>query len=83
MDTRDGRIYTPEKIEKMQRDMIDTQNFIAMALNPTPRQMARTPPRVGMYEPCPCGSGQKFKWCCYHKNDRSVKTCTSTSYSNY
>ena len=73
MDTSNGRIYTQEEMERMLQDMVDAQNFIAMALNPTPRQMARQPPRVGMYEPCPCGSGQKFKWCCYRKNDRSKK----------
>ena len=20
----------------------------------------------GVYAPCPCGSGKKFKWCCYN-----------------
>jgi len=24
----------------------------------------RAPPRVGRNEPCPCGSGKKFKKCC-------------------
>lgn len=22
-------------------------------------------PAVDLYAPCPCGSGQKFKWCCH------------------
>ena len=26
--------------------------------------------RVGRNEPCPCGSGRKFKHCCAQKGDR-------------
>jgi hypothetical protein len=29
-----------------------------------PRPFARAEPRVGRNEPCPCGSGRKFKRCC-------------------
>ena len=28
------------------------------------RQPARIAPKVGRNEPCPCGSGKKFKKCC-------------------
>lgn len=35
-----------------------------MRLVPTPAQMLRQPPRVGRNDPCPCGSGRKFKRCC-------------------
>jgi preprotein translocase subunit SecA len=31
---------------------------------PTSAVMARTAPKVGRNDPCPCGSGQKFKQCC-------------------
>lgn len=27
-------------------------------------QIAKAPPRVGRNEPCPCGSGKKYKKCC-------------------
>jgi hypothetical protein len=33
----------------------------------TPPSVSRTPkppPGVGVYDPCPCGSGKKFKFCC-------------------
>lgn len=36
-----------------------------MKLPPTDKQMARTPPRIGLSDPCPCGSGRKFKKCCF------------------
>jgi hypothetical protein len=30
-------------------------------------------PRPGRNEPCPCGSGKKFKQCCASKKDRSSR----------
>jgi uncharacterized protein YecA (UPF0149 family) len=29
----------------------------------------RTSPKVGRNEPCPCGSGKKYKKCCLNKNN--------------
>jgi len=29
---------------------------------------------VGRNEPCPCGSGQKYKHCCAGKKERSVQS---------
>lgn len=31
---------------------------------PTPVQVVRQGPKVGRNEPCPCGSGKKYKKCC-------------------
>ncbi|MEM6580341.1 MAG: preprotein translocase subunit SecA [Pseudomonadota bacterium] len=31
---------------------------------PTPRTFTREQPKVGRNEPCPCGSGKKYKQCC-------------------
>lgn len=41
---------------------------VPMILPPTPRQLRRM--RVGRNEPCPCGSGRKFKQCCYSPRRR-------------
>jgi hypothetical protein len=30
-------------------------------------------PRPGRNDPCPCGSGKKFKQCCTSKKDRSSR----------
>ena len=38
---------------------------VPMVLEPTQKQLARM--RVGRNDPCPCGSGAKFKKCCYRK----------------
>jgi len=76
MDVRNGRIYTPEQ-QKQMADLLGRGNFVGMEklqnkwdslkemlIGPTPIQMSRKPPRVGRNEPCPCGSGKKFKKCC-------------------
>jgi uncharacterized protein YchJ len=34
-----------------------------------PVQIVRSAPKVGRNEPCPCGSGQKFKRCCLGKTN--------------
>ena len=33
---------------------------------PKPVQVVRDAPKVGRNDPCPCGSGKKFKKCCGH-----------------
>ncbi len=43
----------------------NVEHLKEMKLPPTVRQLARIPPRVGKYDPCPCDSGRKFKWCCW------------------
>lgn len=62
MDTRDGRIVPEKNVGLLDRD--ERRFFKRMTLSPTERQMKRKPPKVGRNEPCPCGSGKKFKKCC-------------------
>ena len=62
MDRRDGRIYEEEKMRKLFHEQIINKHF--MPIDPTKAQLARRPPRVGRNDPCPCGSGLKFKKCC-------------------
>ena len=33
-------------------------------------QPVRTEPKIGRNEPCPCGSGKKYKNCCLNKNEK-------------
>ena len=33
----------------------------------TPKTIIRTGPKTGRNDPCPCGSGKKYKHCCYNK----------------
>ena len=63
MDTRTGRIYTEDEIKEMYGE--DIPYYIRpMKLPATKIQTIRKPPKVGRNEPCPCGSGKKFKKCC-------------------
>lgn len=62
MDTRNGRIYSEAEAAAMAER--DRRFMKQMVEPPTPAQMRRVPPKVGRNEPCPCGSGKKFKKCC-------------------
>jgi len=69
MNTDTGLIYKKIEIDAARacgqkdpaRDFLDK----LVPVTPTKVQLARKPPRVGRNEPCPCGSGKKFKKCCF------------------
>jgi preprotein translocase subunit SecA len=74
MDRTDGRIYSPEELEEMtikasklrlaEEKMAKLrERLVEMKYPPTEKQLDRDPPRVLPNEPCPCGSGRKFKSC--------------------
>jgi uncharacterized protein YecA (UPF0149 family) len=63
MDDRSGRIYSEAEMQAM-TDVLMASHLKVMRLAPTVAQMVRQPPRVAAYDPCPCGSGKKFKFCC-------------------
>ena len=73
MDTRSGEIIDPKEYEKLQKQLRDAgrlwelKYYKEMEIPPTPKQLARRPPKVGRNESCPCGSGKKFKKCCLEK----------------
>jgi uncharacterized protein YecA (UPF0149 family) len=59
MDVRTGKIY-----ESRQDASPDAQEHLKeMVIKPTTVQ--RNKMRVGRNDKCPCGSGKKFKKCCY------------------
>lgn len=71
MNVKTGDIYTPEQAAKLLRENAGIAPFLRpMELAPTVTQKLRRPAnraaigRVGRNEPCPCGSGLKFKKCC-------------------
>ena len=72
MDTRTGNILSPELMQLLQNSQSpedmkehELKFFREMNIDPTSKQLARG--RVGRNEPCPCGSGKKFKKCCFQK----------------
>lgn len=75
MDTRTGDIYMMDK-ERQKLLQKELGNRIKiMDIPPTLAQLQRKPinkkmgaiGRVGRNDPCPCGSGRKFKKCCYRR----------------
>jgi len=70
MDTSTGEFLTDEQVRRMRERFWEGSPEMAFIkpvnVEPTPIQRARKPfPRVGRNEPCPCGSGKKFKKCCF------------------
>jgi uncharacterized protein YecA (UPF0149 family) len=61
MDMKSGRIYTDEQSKLLEGA---EKKLMEMSIPPTYEKMSRRPPKVGRNEPCPCGSGRKFKKCC-------------------
>lgn len=70
MDTRTGEILTEEQYREIYPKGLPP-HIKEMLLPPTKQQMARRPyPKVGRNEPCPCGSGKKFKKCCLQRGEK-------------
>jgi uncharacterized protein YecA (UPF0149 family) len=69
MDRLTGELHTEAKFQEMMKSIPVAsarkefekgyQKVLA-----TDAQLKRNPPRVGRNDPCPCGSGKKFKKCC-------------------
>lgn len=61
MDTRTGRIFTDAEVAALsEKDKPFLKQIDAT------REQIRTM-RVGRNDPCPCGSGRKFKACCLNQ----------------
>jgi uncharacterized protein YecA (UPF0149 family) len=60
MDIRDGKILTAKEVATLSE--FDKQFVKPMKIFPTKNQLSSN--RIGRNEPCPCGSGKKFKNCC-------------------
>ncbi len=62
-------LYTPEEIEelkKKQEEYLQAQlaaHQQAAEAKQAAKQVTRSPSKVGRNDPCPCGSGKKFKHC--------------------
>ena len=75
MNTDTGEIMTPqqmadiraafEKLPPEEQAKADLSKYKEMQIPPTLAQIRKRPPRVGRNDLCPCGSGWKFKKCCY------------------
>jgi uncharacterized protein YecA (UPF0149 family) len=56
VNIHDGEIRNLNAITENER-----ADWVEMEKTPTPKQLTRK--RIGRNDPCPCGSGKKFKKC--------------------
>ncbi len=54
---------TPSNLEDALYDLVKAVFDIKQLIDPN-KPIVRDTPRVGRNDPCPCGSGKKFKQCC-------------------
>lgn len=62
-------VFELEQIQKLMEHLMEVNNNTRLWLNNghTPREIAEKPfqsAKIGRNEPCPCGSGKKYKKCC-------------------
>ena len=60
-ETEDGPQHHHELSQFTKRD---GKWFFTDSVDPTHRTVVRSEPKIGRNDPCPCGSGKKYKKCC-------------------
>jgi hypothetical protein len=68
-----GRIAAREFINTVRRPILELIPEAPYEPIPTGGTMRRAVPRTGRNEPCPCGSGKKYKNCCYGKDQERLQ----------
>lgn len=63
MDTRTGEVKPWNEIPAEER-----HHFVPVKRNMTRQE--RLAKQIGLYSPCACGSGKKFKFCCHVSNNK-------------
>ena len=62
-----GVHYMAELVTDQPEDLTELEQMLDPSKRPAPPQPARRASNVGRNDPCPCGSGLKFKKCCSGK----------------
>lgn len=66
MNVETGEIISSDHLKDLlANDPNEAKKYKEMKLPLTPTQIKRK--KVGRNDPCPCGSGKKFKKCCLDK----------------
>lgn len=61
MNTETGQLLSLDEIEKLPLDQ--RSKYIKVERDLT--QLEEAMKQIKIYDPCGCGSGKKFKFCCY------------------
>ncbi len=72
-----GMLETAEHVLPMCREMYQGSPWEAVPERRPPTMLSgytvrRAVPRVGRNDPCPCGSGKKYKKCCFEKDQQRL-----------
>ncbi len=68
------RVVTEDEVSKLEEETKKDQEFVLVAGGEATQQEAKKKPqkrkfkKVGRNDPCPCGSGKKYKKCCWAKD---------------
>lgn len=54
--------FAHHELASFNKDATDRWQYLDGVINPQPEQ--RIAPKIGRNDPCPCGSGKKYKKCC-------------------
>jgi uncharacterized protein YchJ len=71
-----GEILDSEAFKSLKNRLVnegamqELNQWKPMDVNPTHMQLSRKPPKVRRNDLCFCGSGKKFKKCCYLGKDK-------------
>ncbi|MGM0198707.1 hypothetical protein IGI68_001377 [Enterococcus sp. DIV1314a] len=61
--------YTPNELfEKFEKPGLHERSFSTLELHPSFVQAPSKVNKIGRNDPCPCGSGKKYKKCCLGKD---------------
>ncbi|MCX7424562.1 MAG: SEC-C metal-binding domain-containing protein [Planctomycetia bacterium] len=72
-DDEDGEDYDEDEDDEYLDDDDEDEDDDDDEDEPAPRPIVNESARVGRNDPCPCGSGKKYKKCCLgKKNDESI-----------
>lgn len=58
------KLRLQERYEVMENDWLETTNWSQMLEEPVQQPYVRSSSKIGRNDPCPCGSGKKYKKCC-------------------
>ena len=64
MDTRTGKLSDMSLVESLSPD--EQKHFVEVKRELT--ELEKMNHQIMLYSPCGCGSGKKFKFCCYKKS---------------
>src|SRR5262249_48546250 len=74
-----ARKVAHEAISASRRPILDYLWEVAPGPLPTTVTVRRAAPRIGRNEPCHCGSGKKYKHCCYDKDRERLQNSSDVA----